>query len=331
MTQEQWNLFRCPKCRVSLQFLLTPELDPEKLSAVQDGPSGGVTCDRCGETYTIRNGIPRFVPNDGYTASFGMQWNLHRRAQLDSHTGLPISRTRLLTVTGWPPDLSGQSILEAGSGAGRFTEVLLATGAQVHSFDYSAAVEANFANNGHHPNLALFQGDIFRIPLPPASFDKVMCLGVLQHTPDPEGAFQSLSEMVKAGGELVIDVYAKTLAARLQWKYVLRPITRGMDKDALYRLIERWTPRLIPMAHWLRAVGGRTGARLVPIVEYSHLGLSPQLNQEWAILDTFDMYSPAHDHPQDIASVRRWFEEANFAHVSVRRGPNGVIGKGRKA
>jgi 2-polyprenyl-3-methyl-5-hydroxy-6-metoxy-1,4-benzoquinol methylase len=278
----------------------------------------------------IRKGIPRFVGDSGYTASFGMQWNLHRRAQLDSHTGLPISRTRLFSVTGWPSDLSGLSILEAGSGAGRFTEVLLASGAQVYSFDYSEAVEANFANNGHHPELTLFQGDIFRIPFESASFDKVISLGVLQHTPDPERAFRSLSEMVRPGGELVIDVYAKTLAARLQWKYVLRPLTRRMDTGTLYRLVSRWTPRMIPMARWLRAIGGRVGAKLVPIVEYSHLGLSPQLNREWAILDTFDMYSPAHDYPQSVASVKRWFDGAGFAKISVRRGPNGVVGKGTK-
>ena len=86
---------------------------------------------------------------------------------------------------------------------------------------------------------------------------------------------------------------------------------------------------LLPVAVWLRRRAGRIGARLLPIVEYSHLGLPAALNREWAILDTFDMYSPAHDHPQTGSTVQRWFSEAGFEQVSVTDGPNGIVGKGR--
>ena len=102
-------------------------------------------CTGCGSVYPIVNGIPRFVTGGNYADSFGMQWNLHRRTQLDSFTGVPTSRNRLFMATAWPERLTGEVILEAGSGAGRFTEVLITTGAQVYSFDYSAAVEANVA------------------------------------------------------------------------------------------------------------------------------------------------------------------------------------------
>jgi len=37
--------------------------------------------------------------------------------------------------------------------------------------------------------------------------------------------------------------------------------------------------------------------------------LSKRELKEWVILDTFDMFSPEHDHPQRIVTVRRWFEE----------------------
>ncbi len=330
MSQGRWDLFRCPACRGNLHFRVFTSSDDQESGAAQGAPPERADCEQCRITYAIRNGVPRFVSDSGYTTSFGFQWTRHSRAQLDSYSGLEISRSRLFSVTQWSQDLRGQRILEAGSGAGRFTEILLETGAIVYSFDYSEAVDANFANNGQHSNLTLFQGDIFHIPLLPASFDKVICLGVLQHTPEPKRAFLSLAEMVQPGGELVIDVYAKTLAAHLQWKYLLRPITRRTNKDRLYRLVSRWTPRLIPFARFVRSIAGRAGARLVPIIEYSHLGLSPALNREWAILDTFDMYSPAHDHPQSVATVRRWFDAAGFVEISVWRGPNGVVGEGRK-
>ncbi|MCX7144226.1 MAG: methyltransferase domain-containing protein [Proteobacteria bacterium] len=325
MESEWVRLFRCPECK-SKKLILSHT--PAQAEVELGGPR--IACEACGHLVPIRNGIPRFVPESNYANSFGFQWNRHRRTQLDSYSGVPISRSRLFSVTQWKEDLQGERILEAGSGAGRFTEILLQTGASVYSFDYSNAVDANFENNRQSANLTLFQGDIYNIPILPGSFDKVICLGVLQHTPEPARAFLSLATMVRPGGELVIDVYANTVIARMQWYYLLRPITRRMEKDMLYRFIAKWAPRLIPVARVLRAVAGRAGARLVPIAEYSHLGLSPEINREWAVLDTFDMYSPAHDHPQSMSAVQRWFETAGFSEIAVRRGPNGVIGKGRK-
>jgi hypothetical protein len=65
-------------------------------------------------------------------------------------------------------------------------------------------------------------------------------------------------------------------------------------------------------------------------VQYDHLGLSPALNRDWAVLDTFDMYAPAHDHPQTLRTVRQWYGDAGFVDVHVGYGPNGVVGRGRR-
>jgi SAM-dependent methyltransferase len=321
------NYFICPECGSGDLSVAGDGRQPRREGLVD----AGVLCAGCHETYPVINGIPRFVSVDNYAASFGLQWNRHRRAQLDSHTGLPISRNRLFEVTGWPERMEGETILEAGSGAGRFTEILLATGAEVFSFDYSSAVEANRLNNGHNRNLHLFQGDIFRMPLRKEAFDRVICLGVLQHTPDPRKAFESLARHLRPGGVLVVDVYPKRLLSLLGWKYLLRPATKRMKKELLYRIVSRGVPSLLPLAKFLRRVAGRAGARLLPIVEYSHLRLPPDLNREWAILDTFDMYSPAHDHPQSLETVKGWFREAGFTDVEVDFGPNGIVGRGQKS
>ena len=289
-----------------------------------------LVCRQCGAEYSVVKSVPRFVPGENYADSFGFQWNRHRKTQLDSFSGLDISRRRIEEATGWPADLRGQRILEAGSGAGRFTEILVKTGAEIYSFDYSTAVDANYLNNGHNKNLHLFQGDIFNIPFAAGSFDKVICLGVIQHTPDPARAFASLANQVRPGGELVIDVYRDDIIARIHWKYLLRPFTRRADKLKLYGIIAKLAPVLVPAARLLRKVAGRIGARLVPIVEYSHLGLSAELNKEWAVLDTFDMYSPEYDYPQSFAAVQSWFEKAGFVDVQVRNGLNGVVGSGKK-
>jgi SAM-dependent methyltransferase len=271
------------------------------------------------------------VADEQYAESFGFQWNAFRLTQLDSHTKLPLSQNRLFHATRWPTNMEGQRILEAGSGAGRFTEVLVSTKAQVFSFDLSTAVEANAANNGAAPNLVIFQASIYEIPLPAESFDKVICLGVLQHTPNPERSFRNLVRYLKPGGELAVDIYALRLRGLLRWKYLLRPITKRLSKEQVFRWTSAAVDGLLPLAVRLRRRAGRWGARLLPIVEYSHWGLSPELNRQWALLDTFDMYSPVHDHPKTRKEVRRWCVAAGLEDVVVEYGPNGIVARGRRS
>jgi 2-polyprenyl-3-methyl-5-hydroxy-6-metoxy-1,4-benzoquinol methylase len=306
----------CPRCRES-------DLDAQEAGAM-------VVCRGCAAVYPVVNGVIRFVDREHYAGSFGLQWNTHRRTQLDSFTGLPLSRRRLFQVSGWREDLSGQTILEAGSGAGRFTEVLVTTGATILSLDLSTAVDANYANNGHHTNLLIMQADLSSIPVRRRSMDKVLCLGVLQHTPDPAASFRYLTEHVRPGGELVIDVYAARLRSLISWKYVLRPLTKHANKERLYRVIATLTPPLVPLSAWLYRWFGRAGARLLPMIQYAHLNLSPSVNRDWAVLDTFDMFAPAHDHPQTLETVRLWYQDAGFTDVHVSYGPNGVIARGRR-
>jgi len=96
----------------------------------------------------IAGAIPRFVRADNYADNFGLQWNKFKSTQLDSVTGLRLTANRFWANTKWvPEELFGKTILEVGSGAGRFTELLLQAGAKVVTFDYSKAVDANFDNN----------------------------------------------------------------------------------------------------------------------------------------------------------------------------------------
>jgi hypothetical protein len=101
-----------------------------------------------------------------------------------------------------------------------------------------------------------------------------------------------------------------------------------MKSAKLYALIEAVAPELIPISAALRRLFGAAGARLVPILQYAHWGLSPELNRSWAVLDTFDMYSPRYDNPHTLSNVRRWYGAAGFENVDVRYGLNGVVASG---
>jgi 2-polyprenyl-3-methyl-5-hydroxy-6-metoxy-1,4-benzoquinol methylase/uncharacterized protein YbaR (Trm112 family) len=313
------DYFICPACCSQLQ---------DNIISNNDEPI--FACVDCKSQYHVINNIPRFITDGDYCHSFGLQWNRHKKTQIDKYTGFHFTRDRLFSVTGWAHNLKGQTLLEAGSGAGRFTEILLETEALVYSFDYSSAVDVNFENNGGANNLILFQADIYHLPLNKQMFDKVLCLGVLQHTPDPKKAFLSLAEFVRPGGKIVIDVYKKTITSILQWKYLLRPLLKRMDKNKLYAVSEQMVNLLSGPCLKAKKAFGNIGGRLFPIAEYSHLGLPATLNREWSILDTFDMFAPEYDIPQTRKTVCAWFREAGLVDILVEYGPNGIIGRARR-
>src|SRR5436305_10862293 len=202
-----------------------------------------------------------------------MQWNAIRETQIDSAMGQGrISEQRFFSETAWEPAaLAGLDILEVGSGAGRFSEVVLArTKANLYSVDYSTAVEANLANNGAiaPERFHLFQASIYELPFPDESFEKVFCLGVLQHTPDFERSVQSLVRKAKTGGEIVVDFYCmRGFWTKISAKYLLRPLTRRMPQERLLRTIERHIGWLIKAHQGLTRLGLGALTRFLPIVD----------------------------------------------------------------
>ena len=191
--------------------------------------------ENCALAFPKKNGAYRIVSDDNYTHNFGYQWNKFAGTQVDKTSKLHISKTRFFAETNWEKeDLTGKNILEVGSGAGRFTQILLDhTNANVFSVDYSNAVEANYQNNGHHDRLQLFQASIYEMPFAKAQFDKVLCLGVLQHTPDFEQSVKALIEMVKPGGELVIGEEMP------EPEYIRPASLRKWAEQAGFRLVAR--------------------------------------------------------------------------------------------
>ena len=295
--------------------------------------TGQLTCQRCATAYPIIGGIPRFVPQENYAASFGLEWRQHARTQYDGYTGLKLSETRFFQETRWPRDLSGQLVLEVGSGAGRFTEPAAATGALVVSLDYSNAVEVNYQANGSRPNVFIVQASVYQMPFYPGSFDKLFCFGMLQHTPNPHQAFAALPPLLKPRGELVADVYKRTFFATfLATKYYVRFLTRRLDPPRLYRFTQKWVDLWWPLCQVISKVpklGNSLNWRLL-VADYASYGLAGDLLKDWAYLDTFDMLSPRYDLPQTLGTVRRWFREAGLEEVQVHYGYNGIEGRGRK-
>ncbi len=321
------EILACPSCRESLGLHVGQEVDGEV-------ESGTLDCARCAAQYPIVGFVPRFVAADNYSSSFGFQWNQFRRTQLDSSTGQPITSRRFFEQSGWKPsDMAGRWTLDVGCGAGRFAEVALSTGARLVAVDYSSAVDACRQNLGPHPRLDVVQGDVYHLPFKPTRFSFVYCFGVLQHTPDVHASFAALAAELAPGGRLGVDLYPRTPLNILWPKYWLRPLTKHVPPDRLFALVTAMVNRLWPLSLALGRVPG-IGAKLrhaLPVANYDGLlPLTPSQLKEWAVLDTFDMLAPAHDHPQTVGTLKAWFEEAGLADAEVfRRGL--VVGRGRRA
>ena len=216
---------------------------------------------------------------------------------------------------------AGNNIMEVGAGAGRFSKIMLDfTKGNLYSVDYSNAVEANFKNNGPNERLHLFQSSIYEMPFAKAQFDKVICIGVLQHTPDVERSVQCLIEMVKPGGELVVDFYPiRGWWTKFHAKYILRPWSKKMSHEELYKRIDNNIDKLIKTYRFYSKIGvGKIFNRFLPICDIDGTlpkGLPYEQLRELCLLDTFDMYSPQYDQPQKIKTVVSWFNKYGMKDV----------------
>jgi len=145
----------------------------------------GLVCCGCGRQYPALHGVVRFVDAQAYTGSFGFQWKIHARTQLDDaedHRNDIAFRRR----TGFrPEDLAGKLVLDVGCGMGRFAEVATRWGAHVVGIDLSLASEVA-AENLSDRVAAIFQADVFHLPFAEGSFDFIYSIGVLHHTPNCE-------------------------------------------------------------------------------------------------------------------------------------------------
>jgi SAM-dependent methyltransferase len=314
------KLLRCPKCKTPLR------LEGERREG-EEIVEGELVCE-AGCRHPIAGAIPRFVPRENYAGNFGLQWKRFGRVRLDSAAGNQISRTRFLATTGWTEATAqGLLVLDGGCGAGRFAEIAASLGAEVVALDYSEAIDACRENLGPRfgARVHFVQGDLLHLPFAPRSFDGAYSMGVLQHTPDPFGCLAQLAGAVKPGGSVVGDIYEKGKLRYLNSIYWLRPLLRHLPPRRLLPLVEGAVRALHPLKHRLMtAFEGHPiplvlTSAVLPINAHHHQ--FPFLSQEqaldWAVLNTFDAYSPRYDQPQTRAGLREWGERLGLEGLEV--------------
>src|SRR5262249_27436119 len=146
-------------------------------------------------------------------------------------------------------------------------------------------------------------------PFALASFDKIVCLGVIQHCPNPEQAFKSLCRFLKPGGEIAIDCYQRTpfASASLQHfiKHSLRIVTKRIPPRALLGMVKMGISLAYDIKMALSKVPqiGNILQRVIPIGELKRYDFTSEEMKQIKTLGVFDMLSPKYDNPQKLETV----------------------------
>lgn len=193
-----FDLARCPDCYGALSTKHDQEL----------------TCDRCGEAYSIVNGVPKLVgarsaistsevATQDYVADFyeNVRYKLPWARAYHEHTLQQM--LALAQVAG--------TVLDNGCGNGVFLERLSSDGRPGTRFvgtDISMGMleRAKLRRADCDSDIQLVQADACRLPFADDSFDVVFARGLLHHLPDPRAGAREMARVLRPGGAaLVLD------------------------------------------------------------------------------------------------------------------------------
>ena len=301
--------------------------------------SGAYKCSN-GHTFLVINDIARFNSFDNYALNFGIQWKHFSKTQLDSHTKTSYSHQRLQRICGPIDQFQNKLVLEVGCGAGRFSEILLKHGAKLFAIDLSNAVEANNENcKSISKNYFIAQADVVGMPFAPNSFDSIICLGMIQHTPNPLETLQSLNKHLKPGGTIFVDFYSDKYPSTLSRKF-LRSFLRIVPSRYKLALVKGIVFLIWPIHQIFHAFIDPeifTSNRFIRALYYTLLKLSPAVDhkiaygeltssilKQWSILDTHDTLTDRYKHLNSKRSAQALLRSAGFTQVKVNLGGNGL-------
>jgi SAM-dependent methyltransferase len=223
-----------------------------------------------------------------------------------------------------PEFFVGKRGLDAGCGFGRHLYYATQFGARMIGLDFSKAITRAKEIVKGLENVQLVQGDLQTPPLRPRSLDFVYSIGVLHHTPDPEGAFQSLLPLVRPGGSIFIWVYSKsraltnTLLEAVRKLTSLLPlrVTRGLS---LLGALVDWCGFVLPYRLARQLLGPGVDRFVFPRVK-----LYARYHFQVLYADWFDRLSAPIRYYYSGEDLAGWAARAGLVNVQIS--PTGLYG-----
>jgi SAM-dependent methyltransferase len=178
------------------------------------------------------------------------------------------------------------------------------------------------------------QADLLHLPFSPRQFDVVFCLGVVQHTPNPEQTIAALFDQVRPGGVLVLDHYTHSLSRYTKTIPLVRQLLRRLPPEQAMR----WTTRLVdfffPLHRAVRhsRIGQALVSRVSPVLTYFHCyNLPEELYRQWALLDTHDALTDWFKHKRTRKQIHQTLEQLGGTEIESAYAGNGVEARCNRA
>lgn len=227
---ENRSIFACPACGGDLVW------ESEK-----------AVCAACDRGFPLQEDIPRFFhPHDpgdrrdvtDIVKAFYETNPFPNYDELDSRESLAAKARRGVFARLLDEQIPPNSlVLEVGCGTGQLTNFLgMAWNRKVFGSDVclnSLRLAEGFRSRYSIENAGFLQMNLFRPAFGVGSFDLVVSNGVLHHTADPRGAFDSISRLVKPRGHIIIGLYNR-----------IGRLTTDLRRNFFHFFGDRWSSAL---------------------------------------------------------------------------------------
>jgi 2-polyprenyl-3-methyl-5-hydroxy-6-metoxy-1,4-benzoquinol methylase len=115
-----------------------------------------------------------------------------------------IEQKRLSIIREMAGDSAGLDLAEIGSGGGHVLRMF--PRARLTAIDVSDVFLDTARKNLAGYDVKFIKGEVDKLDLPPASFDRIICTEVLEHTVDPDAILSAMERLLRPNGVAVITV-----------------------------------------------------------------------------------------------------------------------------
>lgn len=204
-----------------------------------------------------------------------------------------------------------KTVVDCGCGGGQHIEFVAPAAKEVLGIDLNTTEVAK-AYVERFGNVRLLAGDLAVVKLN-KEYDIAYCIGVIQHTLDPDKTFANIKTFVKPGGLLIFWCYAKE-GNFLNWG-VLEPVKRlvllRLPRKILFILSLVLTAMMYPIVYTIYLLP----LTFLPYYYYfqNWRKLSFRRNQ----LNVFDKLNAPITNFITRDQVERWFNPQEFSEVHI--------------
>ncbi|MFI5914795.1 class I SAM-dependent methyltransferase [Dactylosporangium sp. NPDC051541] len=211
-------------------------------------------------------------------------------------------------------ELDGRVGADIGCGKARYTRYTARHLRALVALDGSDAVTAAVHHLRDSPGTVVVRAQIDAMPLAPASFGFVSCLGVLHHLPDPRAGFERVAELLAPGGLLLVYLYSRPAGRGLR-RAALAAATaaRRVTVQLPFGLLRGLCAPLSALLYATFVLPARVpGLRGLPLAFYR----GRPVRSLW--LDTFDRLSAPIENRYTWKELEPWFTAAGLRVEHVR-------------